>query len=147
MESVMLRAACRLIVPGQWILAFILLLRGHNEPGGGFIGGLVAACAVVLYGIANGQPAAREMLRFSPEAWIAAGLALASGSTLFGPVTGGEFMKGMWGGSVPSFVAGDVKLGSPFLFDVGVFCVVLGVGVRLVFSLQDSGGEEDTRWS
>ena len=60
------------------VFSVFILLRGHNEPGGGFIGGLIAASALAIYGIAFGVPAVRRALRFHPLAIAGAGLLLSS---------------------------------------------------------------------
>jgi multicomponent Na+:H+ antiporter subunit B len=137
MESIILRIASRFIIPLQLALALFLLLRGHNEPGGGFIAGLVAASAMVLHAYGQGTKATRRSLRCPPETWMAVGLLLALASGVWGMVAGKPFMTGLWDGSIPLPVAGKVKLGTPLLFDVGVFLVVFGVTIRMFFSLME----------
>ncbi len=77
MSSLILRAATRALAPLLLLLALFLLWRGHNEPGGGFIGGLVAASAAALQGLAFGPAAARRMLVLPPVAVAGLGLAVA----------------------------------------------------------------------
>ena len=77
MISVLLRAATRYIIPIQLLFSVYLLLRGHNLPGGGFIGGLIAAAAFSLYVIAFDVAVARQKLRFSPAQLMTSGLFLA----------------------------------------------------------------------
>ena len=137
MDSLLLRAGARIIVPAQLVLSVVLLLRGHNEPGGGFIGGLLAAGAVILHGIANGMPAARALLRVSPQTLIAVGTLAAAASGMISLAAGLPFLTGMWGGSMPTLVAGTLKFGTPLLFDVGVYLAVAGVGVLMIFSVAE----------
>lgn len=138
MDSLMLRTTVRFLVPLQVVFSIFLLLRGHNEPGGGFIGGLVAACAILLQGMAGGWASARRWLIFAPQTWLGFGLCLALASALFSLAYGLPFMTGIWGGSVPMFFVGDVKIGTPFFFDIGVYCVVLGFGTLAVLSLAEA---------
>ena len=115
--------------------SIILLLRGHNEPGGGFVGGLVAAASFALYAFAFGVDRAREALRVNPRYLIGLGLLLAVVSGVFGLISGAPFMTGLWS-DVPIPVLG--KVGTPVLFDVGVDLVVIGVTLTIVFSLAES---------
>lgn len=137
MDSLILRTAARVIMPLQLAFSIVLLLRGHNEPGGGFIGGLVAACGIALHGVAHGIPAARRLLRVPPQMLIGLGLLLAAASGFAGVFEGLPFMTGLWGGSVPTLVAGELKFGTPLLFDTGVYLVVAGVAVLMVFSMAE----------
>jgi multicomponent Na+:H+ antiporter subunit A len=123
--TAMYRASIRWLVPLLYALSLILLVRGHNEPGGGFIGGLVAASAAIL----------REMGRTgvlagpkSPVLPVAAGLAIALASAFPAWMMGRPWMEGVWLSWEPWLpLVGTTKLGTPFLFDIGVFAVVFGV--------------------
>ena len=81
MTSLILRTATRFLMPLLLLFALLLLFRGHNEPGGGFVGGLVVAGAFVLYAIAFGFDAGRRALLVDPSTLLGVGLlvALASG--------------------------------------------------------------------
>ncbi len=132
--SVLLRQA---ILPLSGLLALVslmLLWRGHNLPGGGFIGGLVAASATVLLALAFGVARARSVLRVSPVVMLAAGLALAAGAGVIGLVQGEPFLTGNW------IFPGGLPLGTPLLFDVGVFLTVLGAVLHMLLPLI---GQED----
>ena len=134
MKSLVARAAIRLLMPLLLIYSLFLLFRGHNAPGGGFVGGLVAAAAFTVFAIAFGVQSARDALRISPRNLIAAGLITALISAFFGPFHGEPFMTGAWGSrSYP----GIGKIGTPFLFDVGVYLVVLGVVLTIILSLVE----------
>ncbi len=137
MDSLLLRTAARIIVPLQLLLSLFLLARGHNEPGGGFAGGLLAACAIILHGIAHGIPAARRLLRVAPQLLIGLGLIAAAGSGLVAMFAGQPFLTGLWGGSLPTLIAGDLKFGTPLLFDFGVYLVVAGVATLMIFSVAE----------
>ena len=109
-------------------MAFSLftLLRGHNEPGGGFIGGLLAVTAFALYALAFDAAHARKLLRIPPRLLIGLGLLLALASGCTGWLAGQPFMFGVW---LPFVLPAELKLGSVLLFDVGVYLVVLGAAL------------------
>lgn len=140
MNSVILATVSRLLTGLLLVFSVFLLLRGHNLPGGGFSGGLVAASAFVLFAFASGFPAARRLLVLGPRVIIGFGLVVAIVAGLAGNVAGLPFLTGLWD-QTPLPVVG--KLGTPLLFDVGVYFAVLGVTTLIVFSLGDDGGEED----
>jgi multicomponent Na+:H+ antiporter subunit B len=141
MNSVILATVSRLLTGLLLVFSVFLLLRGHNLPGGGFAGGLVAASAFVLHALANGFESARGLLVFSPRHIMGAGLVVAIVSGLAGMLAGRPFLTGLWD-QTPLPVVG--KLGTPLFFDVGVYLAVLGVTCLIVFSLgEDSEEEED----
>lgn len=136
MQSIILRTASPVLIALQVLLALWLFLRGHNQPGGGFVGGLVAASAMVLYTIAFGADAAKNALRLEPRSLIAGGLLTALSSGVLALFFGHYFFDGQW---LVFHIAGStVKLGSPVLFDIGVFMVVQGVVLTMIFSLDTS---------
>lgn len=133
-KSFILHTAVKYLFPLMLLFSFFLLVRGHNEPGGGFVGGLVASAAFALYAIANGVEEAKKILRVKPIRLISVGLLIAFLSGLIGPLTGGQFKQGIWSDfQVP--VLG--KLGTPLLFDVGVFILVMGIAVLIIFTLVE----------
>jgi multicomponent Na+:H+ antiporter subunit B len=136
-NSLILATTVKYIIPLLLIFSFFLLLRGHNEPGGGFAGGLVAAAAYALYAIANGVKEAERFLRTEPLKLITIGLLTAILSALFPLFSGKPFMTGVWmENKIP--VLG--KLGTPLVFDIGVYLLVLGISTKIIFSLAQ--GEE-----
>ncbi|MCW8795878.1 MAG: Na+/H+ antiporter subunit B [Chlorobium sp.] len=134
MYSVILSTASRYLLILLLMFSVFLLLRGHNEPGGGFTGGLVAAAAYALYFIANGIDAARTIVRFDPLRIIAAGLLIAIASTFPSLVAGKPFMTGVWINTGIPLIG---KVGSPLLFDFGVYFLVLGIALTIIFSLAE----------
>lgn len=115
--------------------AVIALLRGHNHPGGGFIGGLLAGLSVVMKGFALETWQVREQLRIKPDGYIAMGLSMIFLSLLPGLILEDIFMTGVWF-SIPMPIIGELKLGTPLLFDIGVFFAVIGVTLMFLFSLK-----------
>jgi len=135
MNSVILRTGTRLMLALLLLESVFLLLRGHNMPGGGFIGGLVAAAAFALYGIAYGVKDARYILRVSPQQLIGTGLLTALASGLFALFTADNFLAGQW---LTLDIAGGLKLGTPLLFDLGVYLVVVGITLMMIFSFEEA---------
>lgn len=138
MLSIILSTASRYLLPLMLIFSFFLLLRGHNEPGGGFVGGLVAAAAYALYLIANGLEEAKKLLKVEPIKLIAVGLFIAFASGLMSILSGRDFMTGIW---VKNEFPVIGKVGTPLLFDLGVYFLVLGIVLKIIFSLADEDYE------
>lgn len=134
MGSIILSTAARYLMPLLLIFSVFLLIRGHNEIGGGFVGGLVAAAAIILYAIAHNVAAARRVLRLDPRTITAIGLLVALLSGLFGWLTRQPFMTGLW---LQQPVAVIGKVGTPLLFDLGVYLVVIGVVLMILFTLAE----------
>jgi multicomponent Na+:H+ antiporter subunit B len=131
MNSIILTTAARLVTAMMLLFSIYLLLRGHNEPGGGFVGGLVAASALFVHAIANGVAVTRRALRVDPRAIAVVGVAVAIVAGLVAAAFGRPFLTGAW-----IFPAG-LPLGTPLLFDVGVYLVVVGAVSTLVFALEE----------
>jgi multicomponent Na+:H+ antiporter subunit B len=133
-QSLILSTATRYLLPLLLLFSLFLLMRGHYEPGGGFVGGLVAAAAFSLYAIAFDVQRTRQLLRIDPRGLIGLGLLLAVLSGLFGWSQGKPFMTAIWGSQTWPVLG---KVGTPLLFDIGVYLVVLGVILKIVFSLAE----------
>lgn len=134
--SMILRVAARLLVPVLLVFSIFMLLRGHNQPGGGFVGGLVAASAFVLFALAAGVHKARRILRVDPIALLGIGLFCAYGAGMMALFAGEAFLEGLW--LKPKLpVVGELKIGSSLLFDIGVMFSVIGTVLLMVFSIED----------
>jgi multicomponent Na+:H+ antiporter subunit B len=136
-DSLILRTAVRFLVPMLLMLSVMVLLRGHNEPGGGFVGGLLAAGAVALLQLAEGTEAARRLLRVDPRSLIGFGLLAALSAGVAALAAGRPLLTGLWLGTP---VPGIGKLGTPLLFDIGVFLVVVGSAVLILLVLGERRG-------
>ena len=135
-HSLILRVTGLFILPLLILFSLFLLLRGHNEPGGGFIAGLVAASAVALHMFFTSVEAARRMIAVDPRDLIGWGLLIAIASGLAPILSGRPFMEARWiEMTVPAF--GLVKAGTPLLFDLGVYLVVTGTVLAILFSLAE----------
>ena len=134
MDSPILRSGARFLVPLMLLFSLFLLVRGHDEPGGGFVGGLVAATAFALVLLAEGRAAAERLLRWDPLAFVAGGLFLALLSGVPPLLRGGRIMTGL---SLKVSLPVLGKAGSPVVFDAGVFLVVLGIVLAILFALAE----------
>jgi multicomponent Na+:H+ antiporter subunit B len=133
MRSVILQTASRYLLPILLLFSIFLLLRGHYYPGGGFVGGLVAAIAFVLHSFAHGTTNTLKVLPYKPLALITAGLGIASLAMFLPVFVGQPVMTGLWLDQ-PVPVIG--LLGSALLFDIGVYLVVIGVVLTILFTIS-----------
>ena len=136
MRSLILVTAARLLTPLLLLFSVFLLLRGHNEPGGGFAGGLVASAAFILLAISRDPAAARRALRVEPQILIGAGLLVAIAAGVLGLLVGDPLLTGQWL-EIPLPGEGELDLGTPLVFDVGVYLVVLGATLTMVLTLAE----------
>src|SRR6056300_1003264 len=100
MRYFVLSQASRLLFPCLIVLSLIVLYRGHNLPGGGFIGGLMAAAAFILVGLGSTMQDAKDKLRIDPVTLLGVGLAVTIVSGLSGMLNGDAFLTGVW---LPTF--------------------------------------------
>jgi multicomponent Na+:H+ antiporter subunit B len=136
MTSFILRVTIRYILPLLLLFSVFLFLRGHNEPGGGFAAGLIAAASFSLYTIAFGSASARHVLSVDPRNLIGIGLLLSFLSGLIPVFSGLPFLSGEWI-KIPMPGIAPIEIGTPFLFDLGVFLVVAGVTLTFVFVFEE----------
>jgi multicomponent Na+:H+ antiporter subunit B len=136
MTSLILSAATRFLLPLLLLFSIFVLLRGHNEPGGGFVGGLIAAAAFALLAIATDVRTARRTLRLDPRTLIAIGLTVALASGIIALFYDLPFMTGLWV-TFENLWFEELKVGTTLLFDAGVYLVVFGVTLTIIFSLAE----------
>lgn len=141
MRSLILTTATRYLLPLMLLFSVFILLRGHNQPGGGFIGGLVASTAFALYGFAFGISAARKVLRVDPLMLIGIGLLMVAVSGILAPIVRGQaYMTSIWGHTVYPAIG---KLGTPLLFDTGVYVAVVGVTLLIILTVAEEDGDPE----
>jgi multicomponent Na+:H+ antiporter subunit A len=133
--STILSTVTWILLPLMILFSFFVLLRGHNEPGGGFIAGLVVSAAFALYAMSEGVKRAYLALRLLPRRLIPVGLLLAGGSGLLAWLNGQPFMTGLWSTRELPVLG---KIGTPLIFDLGVYLVVIGVTLTILFGLMES---------
>ncbi|MCZ2089482.1 MAG: monovalent cation/H+ antiporter subunit A, partial [Burkholderiales bacterium] len=121
----------RLLLPLAILVSLFFLLRGHNAPGGGFVGGLVLATALLLQYIVGGTVWVESHLRLRPLTWLAAGLLAAAAAGVGAWLAGAPFLTSQaWHGALP--LLGELHLSSVLLFDLGVYMVVVGATVLML---------------
>ena len=131
MESIILRTATKFLLLLMLLFSLFALYRGHNEPGGGFVGGLIAASAFSLYLIAYGAKATRRLLPINLRYIIAAGMICTLAAGLIPLFSGQPFLTGEW--------LRGIAIGTPLLFDVGIYLVVVGAILMVVLALEEKG--------
>ena len=131
MNSLILRTMAPLLTGLMLVFSLFVLLRGHNAPGGGFIGGLLAASALALYALAFGVEPTRRLLRLHPLALTGIGLALSTLSGVVSAFFGVPFMTGLW------FHVAGLDLSTVMSFDLGVYLVVLGAFASILLALEE----------
>lgn len=145
MNSLILQTATRFVTPLLLLLSVVITLQGHNIPGGGFIGGLVASSAFALHAIAFSPQSARSMLRIDLIRLVGVGLTIAIASAMFSAFTNYPVMTGLWTSLDIPGVEGVIKVGTPLLFDVGVYITVIAVVLTMIITLQEHLPEQDSR--
>jgi multicomponent Na+:H+ antiporter subunit B len=134
MNSLILRTLAPTITLLMVAFSLFITLRGHNNPGGGFIGGLLAASGVALYALAFGVEPTRRLMRIHPLTIAAAGLMLSALSGLISALYGVPYMTGLW------FDIG-IDVSTVMSFDIGVYLVVVGAFSSILLSLEERGDE------
>ena len=140
MNTVIFRTIAPLIVAIMLVFSVYVCLRGHNEPGGGFIGGLIAASAIAILGMSGGADAARRALRIDPLSIAGFGVFIAGLSGLLSLFTGSPFMTSIW--LYLELGQTTVPLSTPMVFDIGVYFVVFGTIAAIALALEGDGEEE-----
>jgi multicomponent Na+:H+ antiporter subunit B len=139
MRTLIFRTMAPYLTSLMVLFSVFVLLRGHNEPGGGFIGGLIAASAFAIYGIACGVSPVRRAIYFHPMTISGFGLFIAGLSGVLSVFGGVPFMTGLW--TEVSILGVQVDLSTPLVFDIGVYLVVLGTMTNIALALEER--EED----
>ena len=135
MNTLILRTVAPVVTSLMVLFSIFVLLRGHNEPGGGFIGGLIAVSALAIYGIAYGVTAVRRAIMFHPLSIAGAGLLLSMLSGLVSMAAGVPFMTGLW--VYPNLFGVEIPLSTVMSFDIGVYLVVVGAITSIALALEE----------
>jgi multisubunit Na+/H+ antiporter MnhB subunit len=130
MSSLILRTAMRLLLPLTLLFGAFMALKGHDEPGGGFIGGLIVAIGLAMYRMSSGPTALHTAVPVHPRVLICTGLLLAvlaaAVPLLFGAPALRSYIGDLHLGQV------HVHLVSALVFDLGVLLVVVGASIGIV---------------
>lgn len=135
MRTVIFRTIAPVLSALMVVFSVFVLLRGHNEPGGGFIGGLIAASAVALYGIAVGVEEVRKAIRIDPLVLAGFGVLIAAISGLLSIAYHVPFLTGLW--TVFNLENAEITISTPMVFDIGVYFVVLGTLAAIALALEE----------
>lgn len=135
--TLILYAATRFLMPLQLLFSVFLLLRGHDEPGGGFIAGLVASGAFSLYLFTFGSELTRDLMRIDPRSLIGVGLLLGVLSAFPALLQGQPLLTSQWW-LLPLPGGVELKLSTPLIFDLGVYLTVIGTVMTFVVALAES---------
>lgn len=136
-SSILLRTAVKLIFPLVLIFAAYTALKGHNEPGGGFIGGLMAAVAFLLFRMANGRGALIRIMPFHPRVLVSLGLGLALATAFVPLLFDKPLLTSMVIDALPIGFGQSIHFASAVFFDTGVLMVVVGVSVGMIQRLSE----------
>jgi multicomponent Na+:H+ antiporter subunit B len=136
MKTIILQIALPYIRFFLIFFSIITLLRGHNLPGGGFIGGLMASGAFIFQALAWDVENSKKTLRISPTILIGIGLLTSFLSAIPGILAGKPFLTGTWI-KIPIFSDYVLKLGTPLFFDIGVYFTVFGVVLMFIYTLME----------
>lgn len=137
-DSIILRTTARVIVPLMLLFSIFVFLRGHNESGGGFIGGLLVVGSIVFYAVSHGVREAAEAIRVNPRDLIGVGIMCAVVAGIIPLFAGDTFLTGKWL-DIPLPGGDYYALGTSLLFDLGVYLAVAGTGIGIVFSFESRG--------
>jgi multicomponent Na+:H+ antiporter subunit A len=147
-RSVILETAVLLVFHTILAVSVFFLVRGHNAPGGGFIGGLVAGAGLVLRYLAYGNMRVRADARLRPSALLGSGLVLAAGAALTPMLLGGQVLASA-ALELHLPVLGTLTLASPLIFDTGVYLIVVGLVLGVLSTLGAQSdvalGEDDSQ--
>jgi multicomponent K+:H+ antiporter subunit A len=124
----------RMLLPVAGIVSVYFLLRGHNAPGGGFVGGLVIATAIIVQYMTSGVLWVESRLRIHPQYWIGVGLLAAGTAGISAWFFAAQFLTSIeWDATLP--LLGTLHLSSTLLFDVGVYMAVVGATVLMLVAI------------
>ncbi|MGA9277742.1 MnhB domain-containing protein [Ilumatobacter sp.] len=140
-RSLILDVSVRLLYPSIIVLSLYFLFSGHNQPGGGFVGGLAASAAISLRYVTGGVDAVRRSFRLEPWTILGVGLGTSVGTAIFSMLMGGAILEhGAYTFHPP--LLHEVKVTSALAFDIGVYLVVVGLVLMIFEAFGDDRDEE-----
>jgi multisubunit Na+/H+ antiporter MnhB subunit len=135
-HSVIFDATVRLVFDAAIVFSLYLLFAGHNQPGGGFVGGLVAAAALAMRYLASGLGTVRGLVPVQPWTMLSAGL-LAASTTALVPLIAGQSLLDQGAVEWDLGPLGKAKLTSALAFDTGVYLIVVALVLMIFEGLAD----------
>lgn len=147
-RSLILDVSTRAVFHAAVLFAVWLLAAGHNQPGGGFVGGLTISAALVLAYANGGVPALRSALPVRPLVFLGVGMLVAQATAVVPLLLGANVLESrVFDFSLPLF--GEVHLATALFFDIGVLLIVIGLVAKALDTLgaadPDAGGDPPPR--
>ena len=134
LHPMLLGTVSQSLLPLALLVSVFIFLRGHNEPGGGFIAGLVTAVALILLYIARGVDWTQQRMSFQYQPIAVVGVAIAALTGLGSWAFGHNFLTSAFGHfSIPYI--GEIELATAMLFDLGVYLTVVGATLMILANL------------
>lgn len=133
-RSLMFEVVTRLIFHAVMLWSLYLLFTGHNDPGGGFAGGLVAGLGLTIRYLAGGAAELRAAMPVMPGALLGSGLFLSAGFGVVSMLAGGQVLQS-WTFDIPAPLIGNIHIVTSMFFDIGVYLVVVGLMLDILRSL------------
>ncbi len=135
MRTLIFRTVAPFLASLMVLFSIFVLLRGHNEPGGGFIGGLIPASAFAIYGIACGVAPVRRAIYFHPMNLAGFGVILGTMAGMVSIFFGVPFMTGLW--VYPVIFGVELALSTVLVFDIGAYFAVVGTMTSIALALEE----------
>lgn len=134
-DLIILKTSTNYLIPLLLMASLFVLLRGHNLSGGGFVGGLIASIGFVLHSFAHSVESTLKLFKYHPRMLIPVGLSLSLISAFLPVLSGQAFFKGLWTEGTVSVLG---KVGTALFFDLGVYIVVIGVTLTILFTIRET---------
>ncbi|EOZ98468.1 Na(+) H(+) antiporter subunit B [Indibacter alkaliphilus LW1] len=135
MKSIIFQTASKYLLPLLLLFSVFILLRGHYLPGGGFVGGLMAAIAFILYSFAFGLKETKSIVKLNPRYLMPVGLAVSILAAVSPWLVNLPVMTGLWYDEPLKLIG---MVGSSLFFDIGVYLVVIGSTLTIMFSISET---------
>lgn len=135
LDTIILKTATNYLLPLLIMFSLFVLIRGHYLSGGGFVGGLIASIAFVLHSFAYNSKRTISLFRFRPLYLIPIGLSLSLFSGLLPLLISKPFMTSIWFLNSVDVIG---AFGSALIFDLGVYLVVIGVVLTILFTISEN---------
>jgi multisubunit Na+/H+ antiporter MnhB subunit len=134
MRTLILAKAVNILLPIFILFSVYVFFRGHNLPGGGFIAALIASIGFLLHMMAYGSNETQKTFSINSMILIATGLLCAFVAAVLPIILSHQFLEGMW---VPFEIPLIGKVGTPTLFDLGVYLLVIGIVLKIAFNIME----------